>query len=129
MKKQNADDGSVDNVQTTKSDVIKNTILKMALPRWSASLRGFMNIHLSDNENDHQGRGVDSTRVSVADRDLWCIVLFWLLVRTRTQSDRTVLVLDCYAGRLYHSVLVDARVRFEFAMGMNEWVSDSRPAG
>jgi hypothetical protein len=52
MKKQNADDGSVDNVQTTKSDVIKNTILKMALPRWSASLRGFMNIHLSDNDPD-----------------------------------------------------------------------------
>jgi hypothetical protein len=52
VKKQNADDGSVDNVQTTKSDVIKNTILKMALPRWSASLRGFMNIHLSDNVAD-----------------------------------------------------------------------------
>jgi hypothetical protein len=88
-------------------------------------------LNVEPNENDHQGRGVDSTRVSVADRDLWCIVLFWLLVRTRTrtQSDRTVLVLDCYAGRLYHSVLVDARVRFEFAMGMNEWVSDSRPAG
>lgn len=26
----------------------------------------------------HQGTGVDSTQVSPADRDLWCIELFWL---------------------------------------------------
>ncbi|MCU0707523.1 MAG: hypothetical protein MUF23_04470 [Pirellula sp.] len=79
---------------------------------------------------DHRGRGVDSTQVSAANRDVWCIVLFWLLVRTRTrtraQSDRTVLVLDCFAGRSYHSALVDALVRFVFAMGMDEWVSESR---
>jgi hypothetical protein len=79
---------------------------------------------------DHRERGVDSTQVSAANRDVWCIVLFWLLVRTRTrtraQSDRTVLVLDCFAGRSYHSALVDALVRFVFAMGMDEWVSESR---
>ena len=36
-------------------------------------------------EDDHQGRGVDSTKVSAADRDLWCIVLF---------SRRSLLFLD-----------------------------------
>ena len=28
------------------------------------------------NENDQQGRGIDSTQVSPTDRDFWCIVLF-----------------------------------------------------